>query len=779
MAEPKKLITKESRLHNARQLIESISEPANTAYYAFIGNHLEYANTASIPQPNDSISETHIDVYRNMIFGKRISSNDIKLMIVRNDYQSNTVYSMYDDSVGEANISFFDSNYYAVVNADAFYHVFKVLDNNNGSPSTVQPEFSEVDPADEIYQTSDGYVWKYMYTVDDTTVRKFGTSEFFPVVANTNVSSAAKTGVVNVIKVENAGRGYDNYCNGTFRTEDLKVTGNSRVYSINASLTANTISNFYNGCYIYISAGTGAGQYSKISDYVVNSSIKAIHLESEFTIPLMSDSVYEISPGVKLIGDGTETSAAVARAIVNSTGNSIQRIEMLSLGANYKYASASVLADDVVSISNTAIIRPIYTPPGGHGYDAAAELGATRICISTRISNTDIGIPVYNEYRTIGLLRDPQFANVTMTYSNANGNFIADETLYKVSGVRISDNATISTTNAVLSANADFENQLSAGEFIYLKTDNGYALSVVNSVVNSSYVTLTQNSNYSCTATSIYKTNIESSVSNVSLNYASLTGTVSVNTTSANMNGTGTSFLSQLVGNSSHVFVYANSTGGGELKKVVNVIDDTHAVLESNCAFANAVAKAQIINYNITPSTVSGVGSSQGHITSVAIGSFIVSNVAGKFETGDTIIGAQSGAFATVDTIYRSGVAKGFDTFVQMGKYTVTSVDGVFTQDEAIFQSDTGLIADQYANAYYHSTVNDGVNLNYYVTNQIGIFNSGQHLIGVSSAATANVVNKYSPELEFGSGKVMYIENIDSISRSNTAAEIIKFIFEF
>ncbi len=49
MADSKKLITKVNRLHNARQLIESISEPANTAYYMFIGNHLEYANTSDIP----------------------------------------------------------------------------------------------------------------------------------------------------------------------------------------------------------------------------------------------------------------------------------------------------------------------------------------------------------------------------------------------------------------------------------------------------------------------------------------------------------------------------------------------------------------------------------------------------------------------------------------------------------------------------------------------------------------------------------------------------------
>jgi hypothetical protein len=124
-------------------------------------------------------------------------------------------------------------------------------------------------------------------------------------------------------------------------------------------------------------------------------------------------------------------------------------------------------------------------------------------------------------------------------------------------------------------------------------------------------------------------------------------------------------------------------------------------------------------------------------------------------------------------------VNKGFDNFVQMYKYSVSGVAGTFDPDELVYQSESGLLIEQFANAYLHSSVDDGVSLNYYVTNQTGVFNSGYDLIGSVSSATANVVNKYSPELVFGSGEVMYIEKIDSISRSNTAAEIIRFIFEF
>jgi hypothetical protein len=782
MAQSKKLITKETRLHNARQLLESVNEPSNTAYYTFIGNHLDYANTTFIPQPLDSVGEVHIDVYRNMIYGKRLSSDDISLMIKRNDYTTNTVFTMYDDTLGESNLALFDSNYYAIVNADAFYHVFKCLDNNRNSVSTVQPEFSEIDVNDELYQTSDGYTWKYIYTVDSTTASKFSTSEYFPVIANSQVSKAAKTGIIDVIKVETVGSGYDNYCNGVFKTDDLRIGGNVLSYSLNSSVGANTTSRFYNGCYIYISSGTGAGQYAKIDDYVVNSTVKAITLDRAFAIKPLSDSAYQVSPGVLITGDGNETVTAEARAIVNTFGNSIQRIEMLELGADYTYAKATILTDPVVGIDATATLRPIYSPPGGHGYDAAKELGATRLCISTKFSNSDVGVPLSNDYRTIGILKDPVFANVTFNITDATGSFIAGEQIYKVNGVKISSNASIDSANAsVTSPNDDFLNQVSIGEYIYFKTSSGYQLSVVNSIVNSSHMTLVTNNYYSCTSAEMYKTNIGANLTSVNLTYSNvLTGNVSVNTTSANLNGTGTSFTTQLVANSSLLFIYSASGGGGTIRKVLSVANDTLAILDSNCSFANATAKEQPIGYTINSTVSPEIGASVGMITSVAAGTFDATHVSGDFKTGDYVIGSNSGAFATVNSIMRSGVYKNFNTFIQMYKYNAIPVSGNFTGDEAVYQSTTGSIRGQFANAYFHSVVDSDTNKDYYVTNQIGVFQVGIPIIGTSNTAPkANIVNKYSPELVFGSGKVMYLEKLDAISRTNTAAETIKFIFEF
>ena len=779
MAESKKLVSKNHRLHTARQLIESLNEPANTAYYVFLGNHLEYANTSNIPQPVDSVSETVIDVYRNMIYGKRLSENDVKLMIPRNNYVSNKVYDMYDDTVGESNVALFDSNYYAVVNADAFYHVFKCLDNNLGVNSTVQPEFSEIDVQDEVYQTSDGYVWKYMYTVDNVTVAKFATTDYFPVVANSAISAAAKEGIINVIKVETIGRGYDNYCNGTFRADDLRLNGNALIYSINASLTANTVNDYYNGCYLYIANGTGIGQYSKINSYVVNSTVKAIILETSLETPPQSDSFYEITPGVNIIGDGTQAVNAVARAIVNTAGNTIQRVEMLNLGTGYKYAIANVIANPVVGVAANAALRPIYSPHGGHGYDAAAELGSTRVGFSLKFSNTDIGVPLTNEYRTLGIIKDPLFANVTINFSTATGTFTPDENVYKIeSGVQINTNATINTTSAIITAAADFVNQLDVGEYIYFTDSSTYQLAVVNSIVNSSYITLKSNGNFNTTSGKIYKTGIGASTTSINISPTVLAGTLSVNTTSPNAVGTSTSFTTTLLPGSK-IFVYGNSSGAGEVKTVVTVANNTRIVLNSNLSFANASAKAQVLNYTITSKVDSGLQAAAGYVTSVASGSLIASNVAGIFKTGDMIIGETSGATGIITTVQRGGVAKDFETFVQMYKYMGTPLNGVFSQDEIVFQSETNDYAEAYANGRLHSVTGAGASTNYFITDQVGLFNTGVNLFGANSDASATISDKYSPELVFGTGEVLYLEKIDAITRTNTGSETIKFIFEF
>jgi hypothetical protein len=71
-----------------------------------------------------------------------------------------------------------------------------------------------------------------------------------------------------------------------------------------------------------------------------------------------------------------------------------------------------------------------------------------------------------------------------------------------------------------------------------------------------------------------------------------------------------------------------------------------------------------------------------------------------------------------------------------------------------------------------------------FISNKFGIYNldpSGvREINGLTSGATIeNLSNKYPGDFVVGSGEVLYLENLDPITRSGNKSEIIKIILEF
>jgi hypothetical protein len=364
-------------------------------------------------------------------------------MVPRYDWVSNTVYTAY-----RGNTDITACNYYAVVNAVSSFHVFKVLGNNNGAPSTIQPNFNDTGADDEFYSTSDGYVWKYMYTIDSSNFTKFATDEYIPVVPNANVTGNAVSGSIDVVLVSYAGSNYNTYLSNTFISSDLTIGGDPTIFTIaNNAVVSN---GFYNDSYIYIKGGTGLGQIKKIVDYVVIGTQKKITIDSGFDTPPDITSVYEITPSVLIEGDGT---GAVARALVNTnSSNSISAIEIIERGAGYTYATTNILGN-TGGVSNAASVYVVLGPKGGHGKDPEIELGGKYLGVSVTFANNESGtIPVSNDYRTIGLLKDPLFANVTLTIATPTGVFTDNEVVLQADSnatgiVKESTTSTVSLSN--------------------------------------------------------------------------------------------------------------------------------------------------------------------------------------------------------------------------------------------------------------------------------------------------------------------------------------------
>lgn len=418
------LKTNSFRVHAAEQMYDSLFEANGTIYYAFAGVPDPWSNESDPPVPTNSIRSGTFDVYDSMLFGKIVGTTDAAFVVPRYDWVANTVYSMYDDR----NDDLAKEPFFVVIEESTQYHVFKCLDNNGGSPSTVPPSRSDTSEDDDYYATSDGYQWKYLYSVSGSTFNKFATPYWIPVAVNANVTANAVVGAIDVITVVDPGNQYNSYANGYF--VDIAVGGDETIFEIEATSSANT--DFYKGCAMKIVEGQGAGQQRLIAEYSVQGGFKRVILAQEFgTLPNES-SKYEITPNVTVSGDGT---GCVARALIDSSSNTISKIEITTRGTDYTYAEAIVTGNTgIISVNNSvlqannAVLRPIIPPYGGHGSDINKELGAVALGFSITFANTEQQtISTDGEFRQVGLIKDPKFANVELTVLATTGDFVDGE----------------------------------------------------------------------------------------------------------------------------------------------------------------------------------------------------------------------------------------------------------------------------------------------------------------------------------------------------------------
>lgn len=657
------------RLHAARQFVESINETSNSTYYMFFGE--SYPRDEDPPAIEDDVASVIINPYRNMIAGKRVGSNTVSLVIRNIPYEINRSYTMYDDE----DETMWGEDFYAITNSGSFFHTWKCLDNNRGANSTVEPNFSDIDAIDEVYQTSDGYRWKYMYSISDVDAERFSTTSYFPVSSNTTVESHAVPGAIDIIRVDEAGEGYDNFLTGTFSAGDVKVNGNTRLYALTGNSIASGVNGFYTGTILYISAGTGAGQHRRIVDYFVNANGKFAVINSAFTTSPLNASQYQVYPEVEITGDGAETSFAVARALVNaSAANSIYRVEMLDRGAGYSFASSRVLANDVVSVISNAEVRVIHSPPGGHGSDAAEELGCHTVTVAVTFANSESNsIPANTKFQQVGIVRDPLFANVQLVLNSPAVSFGTGETVRVVDYRFVANGVSVESGNITISlGNARFNERLRVGDEVLLQNSANDTHQVVS------------------------------------------VATVAANTFTTN----------------------------------------------SDPDFTDASSSVYLLNSHAAIMSVLSVD---------GVGVIRVSNTPGIIAVGDKIVGESSGAFAEIDEIKRGGANATFSTFVGCHYYSGSWASGTFGNDEIVFQGPN--LASSTANGVVVSVETKANTVWVYVANQVGDFLAAEPMVGANSGAEFDIATEYAPDIDFGSGAVIYLENLDSVQRGADISE--------
>lgn len=661
----------------AKSFVTSVR--SNDPYFIFTSN--PGPEWTTIPKPLDSKKQEQI-LYDNMLFGKRISTDDVQLCAKRIDWQFGKIFDMYDDQLDLS-----DKNYYVVTQDGVDLNVFKCLFNNNGSPSLSEPTNTSLQP----FQTmEDGYVWKYMFTIDSFFASKFANSTKIPIIPNQEVMDSAIRGSIDVIQIESTGSSYNNYTVGSFGSrQNIRVNGNSLQYELDGN--ASLVNNFYKNCLIRIvSNSVTNGQTKLIVGYEVIDGRRIVTLESPFELTPLSTDQYEIYPNVFVsdTAEGEETSC-VARAIISPSGaNSISSVEILNSGSGYRNAVAELRVDNSVGVTNQAKLRVLMPPEGGHGSDPFSELNSYFVGISSSFSGNTEPFIAENIFQSYGLIKRPLFANCELQINTdtLQGSFIEGETIFRYRPIKLSDVVNVYANGTVIGSNSEFTQSLRNNDTILVQNSDDHLFANV-SVISDTELKLNTSPTSEMLSSDVYLTPKE------------------------------------------------------EFAQCVEVLESS------------------LILTNVRPV---GLGISQN------------------------IFGATSQAFTKTETgtdyIVSSGrsIAE-FDTFNQITKLEGirTTVEEFIPNERIVQVQSDGTIASAIVHSYVKGESSQLDSL--YITNEINTISIGLLSSDRNEVQQANfdVAQKSPGELVRDSGKILYVENTNPITRRPEQVEQIKLYLEF
>ena len=402
-------------LNNAELFKDSFSTSSPAIQYVYIGNSVPYANESSPDAIVETIA-TEKDVWDNMFAAKKVTANDIELVIPRVYWTANTKYRQYDDTIQLTDLISGNTDQ----NLKAFYaitsdrNVYKCLSNAASSNSTIEPT-GDYTTSNGVIATADGYIWKYMYNVRPA--NKFLTTDFTPVPQRSDVATTLTdynlddTGVVDgeltTVVVENGGSGYAH----SIVTVSSFITG----------CTILTLANTTNVAANMSVSGTGIASGAFIS--TLDTPNNKITISSAATANGGgTGNNLTIVTRIYFDGDGT---GAVATASLNN--DSISAITLSTIGTGYTRANAFVYGS-----GTNANTRCIIAPKFGHAFNLAKDLLGRNIMVTSRIGDIDSTesglISVDTSFRQFGLLRNPHKYGEARRVSNANANSVISQT---------------------------------------------------------------------------------------------------------------------------------------------------------------------------------------------------------------------------------------------------------------------------------------------------------------------------------------------------------------
>lgn len=239
------IITSNFRLDNSTNFLEQVS---SRSLYMFIGRSEKWVNSSgvqddtAITTPKDRQSDI-TDAWQKMIAMKKVNLSDTTPAVPRYTWISGQSYSEYDDQ--DETLS--SKRFYVITDE---FNVYKCIKAGSG-PSVVKPtgQALTLDPRPSAQggdEETDGYLWKFMYTLTGNDVTRFLTSTFMPVrtlatddgTVQWNVQQAAVPGAIYRVKVISGGSGYTS-------TPTVTIDGNGAGAQATAVVSGGSVTSIY------------------------------------------------------------------------------------------------------------------------------------------------------------------------------------------------------------------------------------------------------------------------------------------------------------------------------------------------------------------------------------------------------------------------------------------------------------------------------------------------------------------------------------------------------
>ena len=154
------------------QTLYDEAQDSSNFYYVGIGRSEDWDSSDTAPTPVNR--ERDEKLFRHSLQSV-ITAGAFSFVVTRYNWTSGTVYYGYNDNVSGQPAA----SYYVITDENKVYVCIRQGKDSNGNAvvSTVKPDHTDTTLAVE----TDGYVWKYLYTVSTANANNYLTSSFFPV----------------------------------------------------------------------------------------------------------------------------------------------------------------------------------------------------------------------------------------------------------------------------------------------------------------------------------------------------------------------------------------------------------------------------------------------------------------------------------------------------------------------------------------------------------------------------------------------------------------------